>query len=111
MIKDINKANTVVYVSDPQNGSNPIKLGISTPMVPKARLITYQATAPYQGNSLKFLINDNLPIYAGKDVLLNRSDWTIVCSSVGPVDATVATEGDVPGYIIDGDTKSSFFCL
>lgn len=108
MIKDIEKADAVLHIADPQNGNNPIKLGIVTPMVAEARLITYQAESPYQGSSQMFLVNEDLPLYTGRDVLLTRSEWTIVASSEGPVDTAVAPDGDVPAYMIDGDTKSSF---
>ncbi len=108
MIKSLSGTKPVLHVADSQNGSNPIKLAVSTPSVTDVRLITYQVATPFQGSSRRFVIDNNLPLYTGKDVLLNRSDWTIVASSVGPVDAAVAPAGDVPYYIIDGDNQSAF---
>jgi rhamnogalacturonyl hydrolase YesR len=42
------------------------------------------------------------------EVLLDRSDWEIVCSSEGAVDAAVAPIGDYPKYIVDGDNVTAF---
>lgn len=59
----------------------------------------------------KLAYDDGLPKDSdenGKEVLLDRTNWTITTSSVGPVDAAVAIDGDVPQYIIDGELKSAF---
>lgn len=106
LIKDADKAETVVYVSDPTNGGSPINLGIETPAVKGRRLITYQSEAPYQGRSMKFVVNESTPVSTGRDVLANRSAWTITTSLEGPTDAVVG--GDDPKNIIDDSNVTSF---
>ena len=106
LVKDADKAETVVYISDPTNGSSPINLGIETPAVKGRRLVTYQSEAPYQGRSMKFVVNENTPASTGRDVLADRSAWTITTSLAGPADATVG--GDDPKNIIDDSTVTSF---
>lgn len=109
LVKDADKDNLTVWVADPQKQGSPIKIGLKTPLLNEAKLLTYTNPAsPHQGKSLSYTINNDSPKYGGKEVLLDRSDWIITCSSVGPVDDTVAPSGDYPKYIIDGDTKTSF---
>ena len=107
LVKDADKANVKIHVSDPQRQASPVKLGVKTPLLSGTKAVTYTSPAsPYQGLSLAFTVNDASPEYVGKDVLLDRSDWTIVTSSEGPDDATVG--GTQPEYIIDGNTTTAF---
>lgn len=108
LVKDADKAETVVYVSDPTNGSNAINLGIETPAVKGRRLVTYQGIAPYQGRSMKFVVNSNTQASSGRDILTDRAKWTITTSLEGPADQTPEVGGDKPEYIIDNSTISSF---
>jgi rhamnogalacturonyl hydrolase YesR len=52
--------------------------------------------------------DDDPDLPGSNDVLLDRSDWEITCSSPGPVDESVAIDGDYPGYILDGDNVTAF---
>jgi chondroitin AC lyase len=109
LVKNANPGELEVWASDPQKQASPVKLGIKTPLLDEVKAVTYiNPSSPHQGNSQKFIVNNESPAYAGKDVALDRTEWTITCSSAGPVDPTVAPLGDIPGYIIDGDTKTSF---
>ena len=108
MLKDVDKAATILHVADPQNASRSINIGIKTPALSENKGITYQATNPYLGQSLKFVVDETTPAYAGKSMVYDRSDWTIIASSEGPVDNAVAPAGDRPEYIIDGDTQTAF---
>lgn len=109
MVKNADLEQMNVWVADPQKQSSPIKIGIKTPLLNEVKAVTYENPAsPHQGKSLEFIVNNETAKYEGKDVLLDRSDWTIIASSVGTVDATVAPAGDVPEYIIDGDNVTSF---
>jgi chondroitin AC lyase len=109
LVKDADKSELTVWASDPKKQASPIRLGIKTPLLDEMKAVTYiNPSSPHQGSSLEFKVNGATAKYTGRDALLDRSDWTIVASSVGPVDATVAPEGDVPEYIIDGDEKTSF---
>ena len=109
LVKDAGQASIKLHVSDPQRQASPVKLGVKTPLLSAMKAVTYTSPAsPYQGLSLAFTVNEDSPEYTGKDVLLDRSDWTITASSTGPVDATVAPLGDNPGYIIDGDNITAF---
>ncbi|MBD0825396.1 polysaccharide lyase family 8 super-sandwich domain-containing protein [Aestuariibaculum marinum] len=106
LLKDVDQAEPVLYVSDPQNGTSAINLGVVTPLIAQPRLITYQAESPYLGKSMKFVINKDLPDYTGRDTLLNKLGWIIKTSIEGPEDATIG--GDEPEYIIDGDNQTAF---
>jgi chondroitin AC lyase len=109
LVKDADQEELTVLVADPQKQASPIKLGIKTPLLSEAKAVTYQnLPSPHQGSSQEFQVNNETPEYAGRDVLLDRSDWTIIASSEGPVDAAVAPGGDVPEYIIDGDNQTAF---
>ena len=108
MIKNFSGTKPVMHIADPQNGDKPIKLGISTPLITDARLVTYQVAAPLQGSSMRFEIDTDLPLYTGKESLLKRTDWLIKTSSEGVADTSVAPAGDEPRYIIDGDSQTAF---
>jgi chondroitin AC lyase len=109
LVKDADQNELKLWVSDPQKQASPVKLGIKTPLLNETKAVTYiNPAAPHQGKSLEFTVNSETPAYAGKDVLLDRTGWTVTCSSVGPTDATVAPLGDYPQYIIDGNTTTSF---
>lgn len=106
LVKDVDQAETIAYVADPQNSATPINIGIIAPSVSEPKLITYSATNPHLGQSIKFVINEDLPLYSGKDVLLDNSGWIITTSIEGPTDTTVG--GDQEAYIIDGDNNTAF---
>lgn len=108
LVKDADKADVIIHVSDPTNGSSPINLGIETALIKKRRLITYQPVAPFEGSSAKFTVNVDTPLSQGRDVLANRADWTIVTSLAGPQDSEPLVGGDNPDYIIDDNTNSAF---
>lgn len=109
LLSDADKSNMTMWVADPQKQANPIKLGIKTPLLNEAKEVIYNnPSSPHQGKSLEFHISNETTGYEGKEILIDRTDWTITTSSVGPVDATVAVDGDVPQYIIDGDSRSAF---
>lgn len=106
IVKNIANGSAVVSVADPSSSANAIKLGISVPGLTGRRAITYQSTSPHLGSSQKFAVDDNAPLYTGRDIPYNRADWTIITSIEGVTDATVY--GDQPAYIIDDNTTSSF---
>ncbi len=106
LVKDIDKNAAVVHVADPSNGSTPINIGISTPIIQQRRLITYQTVSPFLGSTVQFMVNENSPIYKGRTILLDRKDWIITTNIKGVIDESVG--GDNPYFIIDGDTRSSF---
>ncbi|MCC8145478.1 MAG: polysaccharide lyase beta-sandwich domain-containing protein, partial [Bacteroidales bacterium] len=106
LVKDVDKPETIVYVADPKNGTNPIHLGIETPALTERRLITYQMGSPYSGQSVKFLVNEETPLSPGRDVNIERAGWIITTSIQGVEDETVG--GSLPEYIIDNDTGTSF---
>ncbi len=109
MLKDADKDELTVWVADPQKQGQPIKIGIKTPRLNEVKAVTYvNPASPHQGKSLEFTVNNASDKYEGKDVLLSRADWTIIASSEGPEDTAVAPERDVPAYIIDGNTTTSF---
>lgn len=108
LIKDSDKANVIVYVSDPTNGTTGINLGIETPQVKSRRQVTYQGEAPYEGVSQKFVVNESTPLSQGRDRLADRSQWTITTSINGPADSEPLVGGDNPQYIIDESTNSAF---
>ncbi|MDR1808841.1 MAG: polysaccharide lyase beta-sandwich domain-containing protein, partial [Prevotella sp.] len=109
LVKAADLSQLSVWVADPQKQDTPIKLGIKTPLIGEMKAVTYQNPAsPHQGKSLEFTVDNETAAYAGKDVLLDRTDWEIICSSEGPTDATVAPLGDYPRYIADGDNKTAF---
>jgi hypothetical protein len=59
----------------------------------------------------KLAYDDGLPSFdesVGNNTLLNRTDWTIITSSEGPVDDAAAVGGNNPRYMIDGDINSAF---
>lgn len=106
MIKNADQEEVIVHVADPKNGTVPINLGIKTPGLNEPKLITYQASSPHLGKSMKFVVNQMAPEYPGKEVFLDRSDWIIITSIDGPSDAVMG--GDEPEYIIDGDEMTAF---
>ena len=106
IVKDAEAGKAVVHVSDPSCGTNAIKLGISVPGLSERRLITYKSASPYAGSSMKFIVNENTPVYTGRDIMYDRSNWTITTSIQGISDDAVY--GTEPTYIIDEDSKSSF---
>lgn len=107
LIKDVDKAETTIYIADPQKTGLPINLGIETPAVSGRRLITYDGLVnPHLGKTLEFKVNEETPVYQGRDIMLDRADWDIVTSIEGSSDDSVY--GDDPRYIIDGDTRSAF---
>jgi chondroitin AC lyase len=109
LVKDADQNELTVFVSDPQKQASPVKLGIKTPLLDEMKAVTYQnLPSPHQGSSQEFKVNNETPKYAGREILLNRSGWTIIASSEGPADDAVAPAGDVPEYIIDGDNRTSF---
>lgn len=109
LIKNADQPEMNVFVSDPKKQSTPIKIGIASSQLKEAKAVTYLSPAsPYEGETKQYLVNSQTQAYEGRNVLLDRSEWSITASSQGPVDATVAVDGDQPGYMIDGDTKSSF---
>ncbi|MBA6154638.1 polysaccharide lyase family 8 super-sandwich domain-containing protein [Gelidibacter maritimus] len=106
LVKDIDQAETIIHVADPKNGTIPINLGVVTPSVDEAKLITYSASSPHLGQSLRFNINQDSPLYPGKESLLDKSGWIIKTSIEGPSDAVVG--GTEPEYIIDDNTQTAF---
>lgn len=109
IVKDIENGKAVVYVADPMSSTNQIKLGISVPGLTDRRLITYQASSPNTGKSIKFIVDANTPLYTGRDISYDRSDWIITTNIQGAADDAVY--GTEPLYIIDEDTRSSFVFL
>jgi hypothetical protein len=109
LVKDADKANVKLHISDPQRQASPVKLGVKTPLLSEMKAVTYaNPVSPYQGLSLEFTVNEASPEYTdqGRDVLLDRSDWTIVTSYAGAADATVG--GNKPENIIDGNNVTAF---
>jgi chondroitin AC lyase len=107
LIKDADKDELTIHVSDPQKQGSPIKIGVETLKTDGRRMITYVNPAPpYQGQSLEFKLSSDSPEFTGRDVTLNRNGWTIITSHPGPSDTAVG--GDVPENIIDGNNTTAF---
>lgn len=107
MVKNANTEEVDVVVADPQKSGTPIKIGIETEKYTERRSIVYEVDeSVHIGKSIEYKVNGNTPLSTGRDVLLDRSMWTITTSYEGPQDGTVY--GDNPNYIIDGDLVSSF---
>lgn len=109
LVKNTEQNVLSVTIADPQKQSSPINIGIKTPNLNEFKKIVYQNPAsPHQGKSIEFIVDNSTPKYEGREVKLLRTEWNITASSAGPVDAAVAVDGDVPGYMIDGNLNSSF---
>lgn len=107
LVKNADTDNVTVVVADPQRQASPVKLGVKTPLLAKMKAVTYANPAsPYQGQSKSFTVNNDSPEYAGKDILLDRSEWTIITSYAGITDTNVG--GNHPENMIDGNDITAF---
>ena len=107
MIKDADKEEVTLYVSDPQKSGRTIEVGIETTKYKERKVVLCENIAsPHTGKSVELKVNASTPLSDGKEVFLDRTDWIITTSSEGPSDAAVG--GTDPNYIIDGDNVTSF---
>ena len=107
MIKDVDQDEVTLWVADPQKSGKAIGIGIETARYKERRSLVCETIAsPHTGQSVELKLNESTPLSTGKAVNLDRSDWIITTSSVGPIDGTVG--GNDPYNIIDGNLTSAF---
>ena len=108
LVKDADRPEAVVHVSDPSASGQAIHLGIEIPALEGRRQFTYEETSPYQGRSARFLINEDTPLSGGRDILSDRAGWTVTTELPGAKDESVLVGGDKPKNLIDRSVITSF---